>query len=84
MKNLKYICIQLIRFLPMPFVILVLAWGGIGLYTSLDFDVGPERMRLLAILLIVVLAYLGLFFGLRPLARKHSPRSPGAKAKEPL
>jgi len=58
-KTFKYVCIQLIRFLPMPFVILVLAWGGIGLYTSLDFDVGPERMKLLAILLIVFFRLFG-------------------------
>ena len=71
----KYVCIQLVRFLPIPFLVIILFVGGIGIWTSFDYDVGGSSILLIAILLIVVGAYLGLFFGLRPLARKHSPHS---------
>ena len=45
------------------------------MYTSLDFDVGGARMALVSMLVLVSGIYLGLFFGLRPLARKYRSRS---------
>lgn len=80
MTTFKYVCIQLIRFLPIPFLIILLAVGGMGVRSAFESDQGGSGIVMTALLLIVVGAYLGLFFGLRLLARKYTPRSRNVEA----
>jgi len=75
MTTFKYVCIQIVRFLPMPLVIFTTV-SGLGALQAVLFGRGGGSMVELLVQDTVVLAlYLVIFFGLKPLAKKYSPRS---------
>jgi len=72
--SFKYVCIQMVRFLPQPLVILKTLGGLVALQALLFGRGGSAAVALLSQGAAILVAYLMIFFGLKPWAKKYSPR----------
>ena len=73
--SFKYVCIQMVRFLPQPLVILTTLGGLVVLQAILFGRGGSAAVALLGQDAAILAVYLMLFFGLKPWAKKYSPQS---------
>jgi hypothetical protein len=71
----KYVCIQIVRFLPLPLVILTTLQGLAALQAELFGRGGSAADELLSQDVGILAVYLIIFFGLKPWAKKYSPPS---------